>query len=312
MSFLFLAVGACGVLPENLQSGGDETEDASAQPEDRDSSNSDPGPVVKPEGEPETVVDLEEIKGSTDLPPVTRDLDVSNEFPFVGVITYAGALRCTGTLIEHGLFVTAKHCFKSIPSAANLKKISLGFPSDGIQDGNDIQVSGDKITELFHDGPGNDLAYIRYDSSQTEGKVPLPNFPIVREVPEVGTQLVVVGFPSQSDKKLRKVVTSNCQVLDRSGILGPKPRDAGYDGMLFDSDCGAWFGNSGGPFFTVSVNEEGTRTIESFVGVVTHTFDVDALGTILPEFTLEDSFGSYVRTVNFSPFAQANVDFLLY
>ena len=313
LAVLFLSiVGACGALPENLQSGQDEKEDSPSQSEGPDVDNPDPEPPVKHAGEPDKIVDLDEIKGSIDLPAVSRALDVNNEFPFVGVVTYAGALRCSGTLIEHGLFVTAKHCFKSIPSAADLRKIGLGFPFDGMLDGNDIQVDGEGIAELFHDGPGNDLAYIRYDSSLTDGKVALPSFPIVKVVPEVGTQLVVVGFPSQSDRKLRKVVTSNCQVLNRSGILGPKPRDEGYDGKLFDSDCGAWFGNSGGPFFTVSSNEDGTRTLESFVGVVTHTFDVDLLGSILPEFTLKDSFGSYVRTVNFSPFAQTNVDFLLY
>ena len=311
LALSLVVIVGCGDLPESSEVPGN-TGNPEEEPaiDKRDPTNTIDVPD-KTEGEPDTIQNVDEIKGKPELPPVKRVLDESNEFPFVGVITYGGSLRCTGTIIEHGLMVTAKHCFKTIPSASRLKTIDLGFPYDGIFDSNDVKVTGNDILELFHDGDGNDLAYIRYTASATEGKVPLPDFPVVKEVPSVGTDLVVVGFPSQADRKFRKLITENCQVLDRSGFLGPKPRDEGYDGKLFDSDCGAWFGNSGGPFFTVSYDENGARVLEGFVGVVTHTFDVDSLGNIQKEFIINDSFGEYVRTVNFSPFAQANVDFLL-
>jgi hypothetical protein len=206
--------------------------------------------------------------------------------------------------MEHGTFLTAKHCFRTLPQGDDLLKVGLGFPLDGIQDEKDLVVKGSSLREIRYDGAGNDIAYIFYDAAATEGAFQTPDFPVLGEVPAVGTELAVVGFPSQKDGIYRKLVTENCQVLDKSGTIPPLPKDPGYDGLLFDSNCAAWFGNSGGPFFTIGRNSEDNRVVTGLAGVVTHTFAVDGLGEILADSIASDQFGKMVLTVNFSPFAQ--------
>lgn len=245
-----------------------------------------------------------------------RSLADKGEFPYVGIVTYKGAIRCSGMILKHGVFATAKHCFKSeTTTALELLKYSLGFTLDGIVDESptDVIVKGAELRELRFDGEGNDIAYFIYVASATEGKVTIPDFSHLEEVPTVGADLALVGFPSYSDKVKRKIMTLGCQRLDREGVLeSPLPKDpVVYDGKVFDTDCGAWFGNSGGPVFSGTLEGSAKFTPNGVAGVVTHTFDVDEEGVILKSAMAEDAFGAFVATVNFSPFTQATQDGLI-
>ena len=120
-----------------------------------------------------------------------------------------------------------------------------------------------------------------------------------------GTLMTTVGFPSSSDRVLRKVGTYDCVRLDKSGVIDPSRFDTGYEGTLYDTNCAAWKGNSGGGFFTVKYDSEGRMIPLSLEGVVTHTFDLTSSGSIDPAKTGSDSFGAYVETVNYSAFKDA-------
>jgi hypothetical protein len=234
----------------------------------------------------------------TGLRKVAKD-----SYTSVGLVTVGGNLRCSGLILKHGVFATAKHCFWS----DNPDKSTLGLiftAASGIIGDDSIKVPASDIKELNLDGDGNDIAYVIYDASKTKGKVVLTTTNIMREPPAPDTPMSLVGFPSPVDRVYRKLVTAPCKRLDKEGTIEPNATDEkGYDGELYDTDCGAWFGNSGGPLFVMDAADP-TKVVGT-VGVVTHTFDIDETGAIPDAALITDTFGTYVKTVNFSCYKDA-------
>jgi hypothetical protein len=243
---------------------------------------------------------------NSDSSVVERKL-VTSGFDFVGVITSGGSLRCSGSILSHGIFVSARHCFTGNEvSASDNSNFKLMFPKNGLVDNQTERIAVEAIEYDSSEGGVNDIAYIFYDASQTEGQIELPNIEInTTSVVAPGTQMTTVGFPSSPDRVLKKVGTYYCQRLEKSGSIEPSRFDNGYDGILYDTDCGAWKGNSGGVLYTVSYDENGDLRPLSIEGVVTHTFDLTSQGYIDPNKTKSDDFGDYVVTVNYSAFKDA-------
>ena len=74
----------------------------------------------------------------TSNPLVVERKVISTDFDFVGVITSFESLRCSGVLLAHGLFVSARHCFSETEIASgDFSNFDIIFPNDGIVDDND-------------------------------------------------------------------------------------------------------------------------------------------------------------------------------
>lgn len=244
---------------------------------------------------------------SSDPAGIYREI-IENNFDFVGVVTVNGSLRCSGVLIANGVFVSARHCFSSseeASSASLLASFRISFPVSGSLTEESLSVSIDDIQYDSADEGINDIAYLFYDASLTNGKITPISFDInTADVAEPGTLLTTVGFPSTSDRSIVKLGTFNCQRLERFGTIGEKRLDPGYSGTLYDTDCYAWKGNSGGGVFSARI-EDSVLIPTRLEGVVTHTFEQTELGDIDPDKTVTDEFGSYVVTVNYSSFKDA-------
>ncbi len=221
----------------------------------------------------------------------------------VGEIYNGSGGRCSGLVMAPGLFLTAKHCFThGTTQDINVSAIVLSFPDDGIIDQDTIQISGGQIEDVVLDGEGNDLAFVLYDKELTDERIPIQEIPVAVTPPSPGNPLHLVGFPSTRDGVRRRIVSHSCETTARTGQIEPLPNDPGYDGLLYDTNCLAWFGNSGGPIFQVDDDE----LVTSLLGVVTHTFDINPLGDIDKSKTGTDIFGSFVRSVNLSPISSSH------
>ncbi|MBP9695557.1 MAG: trypsin-like serine protease [Candidatus Magasanikbacteria bacterium] len=242
------------------------------------------------------------------LPPIDTPFrePAEENYSFVGYIL-TGSGRCSGTILRHGIFVTAKHCFSDqVTEPSDLSQISLQFSQPGIMsDQSNLAISGDEIQEVVYDGLNTDIAYILYTPNSTLTVDYLEAFvsEFLTTRLEDEKSVTIVGFPSQSRLPLRRLISQNCEF---SGKREEMPRFSApvvnYDGILYDTTCFAWYGDSGGPVYEIDENKNPIRIL----GVVSHTFDIDERGEILEETILEDEFGSHVSTTNFSPFSEAD------
>jgi hypothetical protein len=227
---------------------------------------------------------------------ITRSL--ASDYPWVGLILYQDQLRCTGTIVKPGVILTARHCFdhgvgKEIGNITVKLEKKTG-------EGKEERLTITKILTLDFDSAENDLAWIQYDRTQTDSWTEIAPIEVDRtKIPTTGTNLVVIGYPTTSDGRLLKLITTNCSRLAKEGAIPPLPEDPGYLGTLYDTNCIAWKGNSGGPFFTITSKGD-TFELDQLIGVVTHTFDLNSQGGILTSALGEDQFGTYVKTVNFT------------
>ena len=234
-------------------------------------------------------------------------VEAPSPYQFTGVILNGGSLRCSGVLLAHGLMVTAKHCFSSSEEdgTASISEISLVFPNLNTVTASDERIS---IEDVIFDTPlgsGNDIAYITFDPALTTGTVdPFSGEINTSTVVPASEAMTTVGFPSTDDGSVIRLATKNCKRLDKEGTIGPNIEDKGYDGKLYDTNCVAWKGNSGGGFYTIDPDSADLTPL-SLVGVVTHTFDLTSTGGIDPLKQSSDSYGTYVSTVNYSAFKDA-------
>lgn len=226
----------------------------------------------------------------------------------VGTI-YTPSGRCSGVILKHGIFATAKHCFqKTLPTGSNLTGMVIRFSNSGIIDTTNLRISGTDIKEVIFDSDNNDIAYVLYQSSTTEDQIALDAEKIETEQPLADVPVHIVGFPTLDSAPLKRLTSFACKVTGKTDYLPPKPKDPlGYDGLLIDTDCIAWFGNSGGPFFQVSEVETNaaSSTPISVLGVVSHTFDIEDDGSLKSDLIKTDDFGDHVSSTNISPFSEA-------
>jgi hypothetical protein len=241
----------------------------------------------------------------TVIPSATPSRDLTSDYPWVGLILYQDQLRCTGTVLKPGIILTARHCFDN-GAGKDLKAITVRFNKKNKDKEETLTIT--RITSLDFDSAEADLAWLQYDQQETASWSEIARPAIDRtKIPTAATPLVVVGYPTTADGRLVKVLTRNCRRLAKEGTIGPLPRDPGYLGTLYDTDCFAWKGNSGGPFFTIK-SKGNSFELDQLIGVVTHTFDLTLQGDILSSALGKDQFGTFVKTVNFTSIL-ASADF---
>lgn len=224
---------------------------------------------------------------------------VKERFSFVGKLNYLG-VKCSAFIIKHGVLVSAKHCFSHFDIypeefEANKLRIQLGA----------TVITGDQVQELVFDRGENDLAYIIYDPEVTQDSIDIT---LVNPSLEIESDLDIfrIGFPGIGKYENEMVLTGDCKYLGEKDYFPPKITDPGYEGILLDTTCFAWHGDSGGP---VMREHNGKLNI---LGVLSHTFEVDFAGRIKEESLGEDSIGPYVKTSMFSPLSEASdLDFYL-
>ncbi|MFZ8934340.1 MAG: trypsin-like peptidase domain-containing protein [Bacteriovoracaceae bacterium] len=230
--------------------------------------------------------------------------------PFVGLMRYKGDISCAVFVVKHGVAVTAKHCFEHYginEDNFEAKELSMSFPkAGGNVDFLNTLVEGDDVHRLILDRGQNDIAYIIYKRETTLEEFKLNEFKVndYAEIEE-GTEVFRAGFPMGHNTVFDKVITSGCTFTGDTGHFDSMVMDKGYEGLLFDTNCPAWFGDSGGPVFSTGTDENG-QNIVIIHGVLSHTFEVNFLGEIEESSIHEDDIGKYVRTSMFSPFFLAS------
>ena len=238
--------------------------------------------------------------------PVRR-ADTSGKFAFVGFGTYQTGFGgeiplCTFSILRHGLLLTAKHCFTHLGSSTKpvkVKNLSVIFP--GL-----VSLSGSALKEIILDPGPNDIAYVRYEATRTEGVIALPSIKVGRGLPALEAELQMPGFPNAPAKNRKLALSLPCALNGRHDRFPPKAKDAGYEGELWEMACPAWRGQSGSPLIE---ELDGAVTV---YGVLTHTFQVNSDGSIDDSAVETDEFGKFVLLSAYSPlFLAERLDALL-
>lgn len=209
------------------------------------------------------------------------------DFDFVGFGRMTdGAPHCTYTIVEHGLLITAKHCFAH-GGVPEYNQLEILFPRGK-------KIGAGSVTNISLDPGANDIAWVAYDPRATQGTIALPKISYSSALPARDTNLVMPGSPAdQSPRQFLQV--SDCTPTGRQGYFPPKPADQGYEGLLIEIDCPAYYGQSGSLVF----EPRGDQLI--IHGVLSHTFDVLEDGSVDPSKIEQDAFGHFVRNAIFSP-----------
>jgi hypothetical protein len=221
---------------------------------------------------------------------------VTTEYRWVGKLSLNGSFACAAWLLKHGVAVTAKHCFthKRMNQASvtrNLDGFQLSF---GTANGM-MHIGAPDISAVHFDTGANDIAFVTYKGSLTEGKVEF-NHRIMLEPAPAGLPMFVIGFPAPG---LRRTMAEGCRATGVIGTFPPKPKDIGYDGPLEETSCGAWYGVSGGAVF--AIDNSGPKPVTLVYGVLAHTFAVNEDGSIDQSKVKNDELGPHSSGV-FSPF----------
>ena len=237
---------------------------------------------------------------------------VGEKFPFVGLIKYENGLVCTGFLIKHGVLATAKHCFSHRDiNSLNFEptKLKVSFfteKEDPFFPQLPLIIENNDILRLVLDSGANDIAYIIYKREATINKIKLPKMDVnLHKDLSDETHVFRVGFPMGENHVFDKVISKDCQFTGKTDFFRPTITDPGYEGLLYDTNCPAWYGDSGGPVFEAYKNESQKETMVIH-GVLTHTFEVNFAGEIEESSKERDSIGEFVKTSNFSPFRLAD------
>lgn len=232
----------------------------------------------------------------------------NQQFDNVGFILKDGKSNCSGTIIKHGVFLTAKHCFSGRQfGGEGLKFFSLSFITKDAPPEKPFVVSSDQLIRVFPDEGFNDLAYVLYKPEATMGKINLAVNIDESSNYEGLNSLMLIGFPKINLNEPQKISSENCFMGEISGRYRKYPKSLHYRGDLLDTTCPAYYGNSGGPVIGVKLtqSDNGLTIKTTVIGVVAHTFnDENAIQ--------KDAFGIYVDNANFSPIKDAkNLNYVL-
>jgi V8-like Glu-specific endopeptidase len=241
----------------------------------------------------------------------------AEQYLSVGVITLQSEIFCSMMVVRHGLLITAKHCFQHkglSPENVDLSTFSTVYTKDGtigIRGGVGTVLASPNLltiqpTKLLFDSGDNDIAYLFYDAKETEGKIQLEDFEIAtaNDRPQ-GRNLKLVGFPAPREfpfeELMNRVVSIDCKETDKVGKIPPMEKEKGFDGLLIETTCAAWSGNSGGPVFALPVNKKDPKKL---IGVLTHTFYLKENGELDSNHLKSDSIGYYMDG-NYSPLSSS-------
>lgn len=223
-----------------------------------------------------------------------------SSYKSVGLLAFQGHSSCSGIVIKHGVFLTAKHCFLMRPfSEASLLSWSLHFLTNSPEAKGSIMIPGEKIKKIFLDKGDNDLAYVLYDPALTDNRISIEITDFIAEAPRQDDSARLVGFPAQ-EKFLNenpKVISKGCSFTGVVGKANNTLSGPEYRGILDGTNCGAYWGNSGGPAFVI---DPATKGFTKLAGVVTHTFATIADGSIDLSKIQTDGFGKFINDTNVS------------
>lgn len=217
--------------------------------------------------------------------------DVGDDYPWVGQLSRFGQPSCSVWILRHGVAVTARHCFThqnmdEAEANAEINYFRLRFGTSN----KPVIVGGSQIRKIQFDSGSNDIVFFLYDAKATQ-TIPLKSHVVLDPLP-ADTKVNLLGYPNAGSKR---VISENCRTTGYRGSFPPHEQDSGYEGVFEDTTCAGWFGVSGGVFFGIDTNGD-----ILLYGVVTHTFDILADGSLDPEFIKQDQFGNYSTTM-FSP-----------
>jgi hypothetical protein len=225
----------------------------------------------------------------------------NQQFDNIGYILKDGKPYCSGAILKHGVFLTAKHCFSGRQfGGEGLKHFSLAFITKNDTPENPFIVSSDNLVRIFPDEGFNDIAYILYKPESTRSVDLAVNATDFLNFEEDLTSLMLIGFPKVTLPYPQKISSEQCSLAEMAGRYRKYPKSLHYKGELFDTTCPAYYGNSGGPALGVRVvpTDNGLSAKVSLVGVVAHTFNDEAN-------LQKDEFGAFVDNANISPLRDA-------
>lgn len=228
---------------------------------------------------------------------------VNDKFENVGLIHNSGKNGCTGTIIKHGVILTAKHCFGSREiGELGASHFSVSFISARYPLTKAFLINGNDIKRIVPDTGNNDIAYMLYEPKATEEKIDLVVNQIQLSVPSKETPALIIGYPTQTNnpEHLSKIISRNCSFDGVSSEYTQMVLSNQYHGRLYQTSCAGFYGNSGGP---VIIRDNLNRL--KLIGVVTHTFSVDSFGQILEKRIETDPFGQYIADANVSLLSDA-------
>jgi hypothetical protein len=150
---------------------------------------------------------------------------------------------CTAFLAENAadkaFVVTAKHCFNS-----DILDWCLG--KGGFQDNGHTR----KCLRVIAWDPGFDI--VMFEALMPKTLEKMRTLQLAAYQPEVGTKLLMIGYPADKYRQGKLSVTENCWILKKKS---PSPWGIGEFGdMSSKHNCTTYGGNSGGPMI-----QAGTR-----------------------------------------------------
>lgn len=217
---------------------------------------------------------------------------LGKDYPFVGFGTLNGSSpHCTYTIVKHGRLLTAKHCFEHRVLAGQpvkIRSLEVRFPGGTV-------IRGEQMNDLINDSGDNDLAWVTYSPSATSKSIALPKIEYANELPGGNSNLEMPGSPGMIEPRPFINVVA-CKTTGRQGYFSALPKDPGYHGLLIEIDCPAWYGQSGSPVFEKV--PDGSLLLH---GVLSHTFNVTADGSLRQDKIESDRYGQFIREAMFSP-----------
>ncbi len=190
---------------------------------------------------------------------------------------FYGSTQCTLFLYDSHTFITAKHCFTHYDVTEknfNPLKMKIRLRSKWLD-----PLIIKKLQFLEED---HDLARIELKKNYFK----LNPFPLE----DYGFDQPLKLFTYHDGK----VVESSCRYTGRSEVIPDRLSGLGYDGVLHETDCPGYYGNSGSPLF--SDTEKGLR----LVGLLVHTFELNEWGEVRTELIQRDRWGPFLPKTNFT------------
>jgi hypothetical protein len=195
--------------------------------------------------------------------PTSRIIDGTlvpvSQYPYVAQIV-AGDFTCTGTLVASQYVLTAAHCFYDENNRLQTNLSNYGAVLNGTYyQAESVTVHPTYVSRSSACVEGETDAAIMKLSAAVSSITPIP---LQRSVPQVGTQLLLVGFGTQGSGSSGENGTFPDDGFVNFGytVIESVPNDSHVDWTFNSGESNTAGGDSGGPAF---YDEAGTRYINS-------------------------------------------------